>query len=146
MSKKIIRRIKQSDPARYYINHEEYTNEIINYKKTLLASDRLGELWKLHVEKCASAGCFKNYTWLDEMKSHALLHLVSYSKSFDPSKQERLGKKPNAFNYCTSMIHNAFIQVINREKKHSDIKDKMVKLQQKIVYIIGNNQQTKEND
>jgi hypothetical protein len=137
MELKVYKRRKIADPSRYYVDIEEYTGEVIQYKNTEYASERLGELWKLHVDKCASSASFKNYTFLDEMKGEALLFLVKYSKSFDPNKILKSGKKPNAFKYCTTMIHRAFIQVIAKQKRHSELKDKLIKLHQKIVYNLN---------
>jgi hypothetical protein len=133
----INKRRKTSDPSRYYIDIKEYTDEVIKFVRTETASDRLGELWKLHVDKCASAACFKSYTYLDEMKGQALLFLTKYSKSFDPNRQRLDGKTPNAFAYCTTIIHRAFIQVIKKEKKHSILKDKLVKLHQRVIYNLN---------
>jgi hypothetical protein len=138
MTHKIIKRRKVADPTRYYIDHKEYTNEVIKYIKDQRASERLGELWKMHVDRCGSAACFKSYTYLDEMKGYALLFLVKYSKSFKPDMILKSGKEPNAFSYCTTIIHRAFIQVINKEKKHSKLKDKFIKLHQKIIYNLNN--------
>jgi hypothetical protein len=133
---------KNSDPNRYYIDHSEYTKEVIDLIKNQKASERLGELWKMHVDKCGSAACFKNYTYIDEMKGYALLFLVKYSKSFKPERQIEMGKIPNAFSYCTTIIHRAFIQVINKEKKHSELKDKFIKLHRRLIYNLNSVENT----
>jgi len=112
-----------AERSRYYIEKTEYTEELINYIKTGVATDKLGELFKRHVDHYASGASFKNYTYLDEMKSEALLFLLKYSKSFN------IKKGRDAFAYCTTIIHNAFLQSINREKKHSYIKDQLIKNQ-----------------
>ncbi|MCS7316936.1 MAG: hypothetical protein NZZ41_01250 [Candidatus Dojkabacteria bacterium] len=127
--KKTIRKKKPiASKEDYYIDNDEYVKEILNYKKTGIASERLGELFTLHTERYASALSFKNYTFLEEMKSQAKLFLLKYAKSFDPNYDSKTGKKLNAFAYCTAIIYNAFIQVINREKKHSKLKDKIIKV------------------
>ena len=137
MKHKIIKRLKQADPSRYYIDHNEYTQELMKFQKTQKASERLGELWKMHVDRCVSAACFKSYTYLDEMKGYALLFLVKYSKGFKPEAQIAQGKEPNAFSYCTTIIHRAFIQIINKEKKHSKLKDKFIKMHQRLIYNLN---------
>jgi hypothetical protein len=142
MPRRVIKKRRSSELARYYIDHEEYTNELVKYKKSGEASDRLAEMWKLHVDRCATAECFKGYTYIDDMKGTALLHLIQYSKSFDADKVLDSGLKPNAFKYCTTMIHNAFLQVINKEKVHSKLKDKLVKAHQRIIHNINNYQIT----
>lgn len=137
MPRKIIKKKPLADKSRYYIDHAEYTKEVVSFKKTEKASERLGELWKTHVDKCGSASCFKGYTYLDEMKGTAILFLMKYSKSFNPEKQLASGKVPNAFSYCTTIIHHAFLQVINKEKKHSVIKDRLIKAQHRMFYNLN---------
>ena len=115
-----------AEKSRYYIDKKEYTEELQKYVKTGVASEKLGELFKRHVDHYASGASFKNYTYLDEMKSEALLFLIKYSKKFNIA----IGR--DAFAYCTTIIHNAFLQSINREKKHSFIKDSLIKNQRKL--------------
>jgi hypothetical protein len=114
-----------AEKSRYYIDKKEYTAELQNFIKSGIASEKLGELFKRHVDHYASGASFKNYTYIDEMKSDALLFLLKYSKSFN------ILKGSDAFAYCTTIIHNAFLQSINREKKHSFIKDALIKNQQR---------------
>ena len=123
-----------SDKTRYYVDKDEYNTEVIRYIETGVASERLGELFTLHVDQFGTMACFKGYTYLDEMKSQARLFLLKYSRSFDPSFSTKNGKKKNAFSYCTSIIYNVFLQVIAREKKHSTLKDKIIKDQALINY------------
>lgn len=123
------KRRKFADSSRFYIDKDEYNKELISYKKTGTASNRLGELFIVHVVRCASAGNFKNYTYRSEMESQALYYLLKYSKNFSPEKQLKSGKLPDAFAYCTQIIHNTFLQVIAKEKKHSLIKDGLIKSQ-----------------
>lgn len=122
--KKRARRRAISDESRYYIDKDEYTNELCNYRDSGVCSERLGELYKVHVDRYASAANFKGYTFLDEMKGQALLFLMKYSHNKFNGK--------NAFSYCTTIIHNAFLQVIAKEKKHSELKDKLIKAQERI--------------
>jgi len=123
------KRRKFTDKSKWYIDKEEYNKELIHFAKSGKASDRLGELFIIHVNRCASAANFKNYTYRQEMESQALYFLLKYSHNFNPEKQRKNGKEPDAFAYCTQMIHNAFLQVIAKEKKHSIIKDRLIKNQ-----------------
>ena len=73
----VIRKKKPvAEKSRYYIVKSEYTEELQKYVKTGVASEKLGELFKRHVDHYASGGSFKNYTYIDEMKSEALLFLM----------------------------------------------------------------------
>ena len=112
-----------TDASRYYIDKKEYDEELMSFKKSSRASERLGELFMIHTQRCASAGNFKGYTYRGDMESTAILHLLKYSHNYNPL----IGK--DAFSYCTSIIHHAFLQVIAKEKKQSIIKDALIKNQ-----------------
>lgn len=114
-----------TDSSRYYINKKEYDTELMSFKETGRASERLGELFMIHAQRCASAGNFKGYTYKGDMESTAIIHLLKYCHNYNPL----IGK--DAFSYCTSIIHNAFLQVIAKEKKQSMIKDALIKNQSK---------------
>ena len=113
---------------KYYIDSDEYTQEVLNFKKTGIASERLGELFKLHVDRYATSGSFKGYTYLEEMKGLAIIHLLKYSRGFDPNMKLKSGLPPDAFKYCTTFIYRAFLQVLQKEKKHSKLKDDLIKI------------------
>jgi hypothetical protein len=132
--KRIVLRKRRtfSDISRYYIDKDEYSNELINYSKTRKASNRLGELFMLHVSRISSANNFKDYTYKSDMEGTALLHLLKYSHNYNPKILTRFGKPTDAFSYCTSIICRAFLQVMAKEKTQSKIKDALIKNQNKI--------------
>jgi hypothetical protein len=77
-------------------------------------SERLGEIFMDLVDNYATKSSFSGYPFLEDMKSRAIFFLLKYSKSFNPEKSK------NAFSYCTEIVHNAFIQVIKKEKKYME--------------------------
>lgn len=131
--KRIILRKRRtfSDASRYYIDKDEYSKELIRYSKTRKATNRLGELFMLHVSRVSSSHNFKDYTYKSDMEGTALLHLLKYSHNYDPTKLTREGKPTDAFSYCTTMIVRAFLQVMAKEKHQSKIKDAVIKNQDK---------------
>jgi hypothetical protein len=60
---------------------------------------------------------WRGYTYLDEMKSHALLQLSQIGLQFDESKSD------NPFAFYTTTIKNCFTRVLNLEKKNQNIRD-----------------------
>jgi hypothetical protein len=62
------------------------------------------------------------YSYLDEMKSNALLQLVVVGLQFDESKSD------NPFSYLTSTLNNALIRVINSEKNNQKIRDELLEI------------------
>jgi DNA-directed RNA polymerase specialized sigma subunit len=101
---------------RPHVNNKELKEELINYKKTGKASERLGEIFIDLVDNFATKSNFSGYSYLEEMKSRAIFFLLMYSRSFNPEKSD------NAFAYSTQIVKNAFIQVIKKEKKHAETK------------------------
>jgi len=58
-------------------------------------------------------------TYIDEMKSQALLQLSQVGLQFDESRSET----PNPFAYYTQTITNSFMRILNIEKKNQTIRD-----------------------
>jgi hypothetical protein len=113
-----------TDASRFYIDKEEYSKELDKFTKNRKVSDRLAELFMLHVSRISSAHNFKDYTFKSDMEGTALIHLLKYSHNYEIDKGD-------AFSYCTSIIIYAFMQVINKEKRQSLIKDALIKNQAK---------------
>ena len=76
------------------------------------------------IDKIASRPQFSNYTFLDEMKSLAVEHILLYSKNFDANKQSaRTGQYSSAFAYISTAVFNAFVATINKfEKEQEELK------------------------
>jgi hypothetical protein len=58
-------------------------------------------------------------TYIDEMKSQALLQLSQVGLQFDESRSD----SPNPFAYYTQTITNSFMRILNVEKKNQNIRD-----------------------
>jgi len=63
---------------------------------------------------------FVNYTFREDMISDGVENCLVYVHNFDPAKSS------NPFGYFTQIIYYAFIRRIQREKKHTYIKYKMI--------------------
>jgi hypothetical protein len=62
-------------------------------------------------------GNWRNYTYIDEMRSDALLHLSVIGLKFDESKSQ------NPFAYFTAAVNNSFTRILNLEKRNQNIRD-----------------------
>jgi hypothetical protein len=69
------------------------------------------------VDRYSRRSNWRGYTYLDEMKSHALLQLSQIGLQFDESKSD------NPFAFYTTTIKNCFTRVLNLEKKNQNIRD-----------------------
>ena len=63
---------------------------------------------------------FINYTFRDDMISDGIENCLQYLKNFNPKKSN------NPFAYFTQIIYYAFIRRIQKEKKQSNIKYRMI--------------------
>lgn len=110
-----------------YINNADFTKAIAEwvdaYKKDPNSpmSPYIGECFMKLVNGCAKKPNFSGYTFIDEMKSEALLTCMKYAHNFNVEKSN------NAFGYFTQYIVNCFKGVINAEKKISEGKFDYVK-------------------
>lgn len=118
--------------AKNYINNRDFTNTIAEwiaenkklkekckepekYQRTLIP-DYVAEAFYKIVTGMASKRNFSGYTYIEDMKSEALEHCVKYADRFNIEKSQ------NAFAYFSQITFNAFIQLINKEKKYAGFK------------------------
>jgi len=69
------------------------------------------------VNRYASRSNWRNYTYLDDMKSEALISLLTGALKYDEKTS------PNAFGYLTQFIYHSFLTTLEKEKKVRDIRD-----------------------
>ena len=69
-----------------YVNNKEIMVEMIEYRRTGVISERLGEMYYLIASNLANKSNFIGYTWKDDMIADAVLTCVKYCKNFNPEK------------------------------------------------------------
>jgi hypothetical protein len=82
-------------------------------------SNKLALMFMKLVERYGHRGNWRGYTYIDEMKSQALLQLSQIGLQFDESRSDT----PNPFAYYTAAITNSFTRVLNIEKRNQNIRD-----------------------
>ena len=83
-------------------------------------SDDIGLIILKIATNLGNKGNFMNYTYKDEMIGDAIETCIRYIDNFDAEKGY------NPFAYFTQICYYSFVRRINREKKQSDLKKKMV--------------------
>lgn len=101
-----------------YVKNKDLYNEVVKSKKQNKPTDLLVKQMMLIADNLAKKGNFSGYSYIDDMKSHAYIHMWLGWDKFNP-------KYPNAFAYFTQIAKNAFIQYINKEKQHHSMKEQM---------------------
>ena len=111
-----------------YVKNKDLLEEIRKYKEDLRngkdkMSENLGVMIMLIANGLAQKPNFSGYTWIEDMKAEAVFTVVKYLRNFDPEKSQ------NAFAYVTTICMRAFIAYLNKQKKHSKIKNDLFEFQ-----------------
>ena len=80
-------------------------------------TNRLALMFMKLVERYSQRANWRGYTYVDEMRSQALLQLSAVGLQFDESRSD------NPFAYYTVTVSNAFTRILNFEKKAQTIRD-----------------------
>ena len=86
------------------------------------ATNTLALMWLKLVDRYATRGNVRGYTYNDEMKGQAILQLAQIGLQFDESKSD------NPFAYYTAAVTNSFVRVINIEKRAQNIRDDILEM------------------
>ena len=89
-------------------------------KPVPIVSNYIGECFMKIANHLSYRPNFINYTYRDEMISDGIENCIQYSYNFNAEKSS------NPFAYFTQIIYYAFVRRIQKEKKQSHIKNKMM--------------------
>lgn len=117
----------ETEGKQHYVRNADLIPEIEKYNETGVISEELGGMLLLIAKNLSNKGNFINYTWKDDMIQEAALTCCKYLKNFN------LEKSKNPFAYITTICHHAFVNYINKQKKHSGIKDECFKMKELFV-------------
>ena len=117
--------------SEHYVNNKEFLQAMIEYKDRCDKADKrkrkkppvtnyIGECFLKIANHLSYRPNFINYTFRDHMISDGIENCLQYLNNFNPKKSN------NPFAYFTQIIYYAFIRRIQKEKKQSNIKYKMI--------------------
>ena len=113
----------------HYVNNKEFLGAMVEWNKTfdLEKGDQVPPVTNYIAEcflKIATHLSYRpnfiNYTYRDEMISDGIENCLQYVKNFNPEKSQ------NPFAYFTQIIYYAFLRRIQKEKKQTVIKQRMI--------------------
>jgi len=116
----------------HYVNNKEFLQAMIEWKAAVREAEAndeprpqvtnyIGECFLKIANHLSYRPNFINYTYREEMISDGIENCLQYINNFDPDKSK------NPFAYFTQIIYFAFVRRITKEKKQSEIKDKLLK-------------------
>ena len=83
-------------------------------------TNNLAKMFIKLCERYSMRSNWRGYTYVDEMRSHALLQLSQIGLQFNELKSE------NPFAYYTAAVTNSFTRVLNLEKRNQNIRDDLL--------------------
>ena len=86
------------------------------------ATNNLAMMWLKLVDRYATRGNVRGYTYNDEMKGQAIVQLAQIGLQFNEAKSD------NPFAYYTAAVTNSFVRVINIEKRNQTIRDDILEM------------------
>ena len=115
----------------HYVSNKEFLAAMIAYRKSVNKAKRekqpkppvtnyIGECFLKIANHLSYRPNFINYTFRDDMISDGIENCLQYLDNFNPDKSN------NPFAYFTQIIYYAFIRRIQKEKKQTIIKHKIL--------------------
>lgn len=116
----------------HYVNNADFLEAIKKHQKAVAEAEScgdpkpiipnyLGECILKIATKLANRPNFINYSYKDDMILDGIENCIMYFDNFNPEKSS------NPFSYFTQIIYYAFLRRIEKEKKQSYIKGKLIR-------------------
>ena len=115
----------------HYVDNKLFLQEMIDWKEKCLIAEKegksqlpvtnyIGECFLKIATHLAYRPNFINYTYRDDMISDGIENCLQYVSNFNSKKSS------NPFAYFTQIIYYAFVRRIQKEKKQTHIRNKMI--------------------
>ena len=115
----------------HYVNNKEFLQAMVEWKARCREAEEqgkpqppitnyIGECFLKIANHLSYRPNFINYTYRDEMISDGIENCLQYVHNFNPEKSN------NPFAYFTQIIYYAFLRRIQKEKKQSHVKNKII--------------------
>ena len=123
--------MKKKKVTQHYVDNKLFLEEMTKFRLRVLKSKEsgrrrpmvtnyIGECFLKIANHLAYRPNFINYTFRDDMISDGIENCLQYMSNFNPEKSN------NPFAYFTQIIYYAFIRRIQKEKKHMQVKSKLI--------------------
>tara|TARA_Y100001937_G_scaffold46166_1_gene64859 strand:- start:1340 stop:1909 length:570 start_codon:yes stop_codon:yes gene_type:complete len=124
-------RTRSTTKKEHYVDNKEFLAAMIEYKdkcnkakkrgrKNPPVTNYIGECFLKIANHLSYRPNFINYTFRDDMISDGIENCLQYLDNFNPAKSK------NPFAYFTQIIYYAFVRRIQKEKKQTTIKHKLI--------------------
>lgn len=83
-------------------------------------TEKLAKMFMMLCQRYSMRSNWRGYTYVDEMRSQALLQLSQIGLQFNEDKSQ------NPFAYYTAAVNNSFTRVLNMEKRNQGMRDDLL--------------------
>lgn len=115
----------------HYVDNQEFLRVLVAYQAAVAKAKKkkqdtppipeyVGECFLKIATHLSRRPNFNNYTFREDMVSDAIENCLVYMHNFNPEKTS------NPFGYFTSVAFYAFVRRIQREKKHTYLRYKLI--------------------
>jgi DNA-directed RNA polymerase specialized sigma24 family protein len=115
----------------HYVNNKDFLEALIEYRANCDTAEAdgkekppvtryLGECFLKIAQHLSYRPNFINYTYKHDMISDGIENCLMYLHNFNPEKSK------NPFAYFTQIIYYAFLRRIQKEKKQTELKQKLI--------------------
>ena len=133
-------KLKKAKPKPHYVDNKKFLEAMIEYrekcnvaeekdKKKPDVTNYIGECFLKIANHLSYRPNFINYTYRDDMISDGIENCLQYMSNFNPEKSK------NPFAYFTQIIYYAFIRRIQKEKKQTHVKHRIIAKQDFTSYV-----------
>ena len=122
--------IKNKKQKPHYVDNKKFLEAMVEWRKTWPnelketikppVSNYVGECFLKIATHLSYRPNFINYTYRDEMISDGIENCLQYAQNFNPEKSK------NPFAYFTQIIYYAFLRRIQKEKKQTHVRNKII--------------------
>lgn len=114
----LLREIVKSQAIQDKLPEEERDEKAVD-----CLTPELTTMIEILVTNLSSSYRWRGYTWIDDMRSEAILNLCRVALKFNLDKA---GDHPNPFGYYTQIAKRVFLTYIEKEKKQGRIRDEII--------------------
>jgi len=124
-------KLKKAKLKPHYVDNKKFLEAMIEYREKCSKAEEkgkrkpdvtnyIGECFLKIANHLSYRPNFINYTYRDDMISDGIENCLQYMSNFNPEKSN------NPFAYFTQIIYYAFVRRIQKEKKQTTIKHKLI--------------------
>ena len=133
-------KISKAKQKPHYVDNKKFLEAMIEYRNKCIKAEEknrkkpdvtnyIGECFLKIANHLSYRPNFINYTYRDDMISDGIENCLQYMSNFNPDKSN------NPFAYFTQIIYYAFIRRIQKEKKQTHVKHRLIEKQEFIPWV-----------